>query len=720
MVQASRLAVVPCVALLAMPLLQALTAQEAHLAGRATSSVDGRGLADVELLVDGPRVLRLRADAQGAWRAQALPAGTYTLRARLMGYIAQTRELSLRAGDTLRLDIALAPAALALDQVVVSAARREQRLGDAVTTVEVVSRTDLERSGAADLSAVLIEHTGIELQGGHPAGAGVMLQGIGSERVLILLDGQPLAGRLSGTFDISRIPVAMVERVEVVKGAQSTLYGSEAMGGVINIISRRPATTRGLLGGTLAATAGQQGRRDLTGRLVAASGAWSASSDVARRYVETAPGLSGDDGALANRIDGALKLRWSPDSARSAELSLLALEERQRWRTGNFFGFSDNVQVNGRIGGSWRLGRHRIAPGISLSNWDHLSRRSQLSLPIAGDTGQRQLQRIVMGEMLYSGEYSPRMALDAGVQVRVDEIESGNVPGGLRSHTSLEPFAQLEVTPTSRLSFTPGLRLSQSNIWGTQFTPRLAVRAKVTERLTLRGSLGDGFRAPDFKELFMFFQNTAAGYAVQGNTALRPENSRSAMLGAEWTTAGGYLRSQLFHNEFRNFIETQVISGSNEAPVFEYANRDNGYTRGIEVEAGRNLVESGRIRGELGWSYLETLDRNTQRELLGRPTHSARATLQLALPFRARASLAAVHTGRTPMRRDADSGGVSAYRDAFTRLDLRLARAIPVLDLEFVIGADNVFDHRPAEWAGFTGRHVYTTLSYSFNQSSVR
>src|SRR5690606_31856559 len=108
-------------------------------------------------------------------------------------------------------------APLPLDHMVVTAARREQRLKDAVTTTEIISRADIERTGATDIAAVLLEQTGIELQGGHPAGNGVMLQGIGSERVLVLLDGQPMAGRISGVFDIARIPVSMIERVEVVR-----------------------------------------------------------------------------------------------------------------------------------------------------------------------------------------------------------------------------------------------------------------------------------------------------------------------------------------------------------------------------------------------------------------------------------------------------------------------------------------------------------------------
>lgn len=705
---------------------------QSRVEGRVVSAVDGRPVAAAEVLLEASDTLRVRtdeaarfsvrvrADDAGRFSVAAPSSGSLRLRVRAMGFVAYSDERHVHAGESLTWDVSLAPAALSLDQMVVTAARREQRLGDAVTTVEVVNRADLERTGAADLSAVLIEHTGIELQGGHPAGSGVMLQGIGSERVLILLDGQPLAGRLSGNFDVSRIPVAMVERVEVVKGAQSTLYGSEAMGGVVNIITRTAPQESGMLGGNITATAGQQGRRDGAGRLTFARGSWSVAGDLARRYVETAPGIEGEDGALAARLDGAMKLRWAPDTTRSAEFNLLALDERQRWRTGTFFGFSDNVQLNARAGASLRVGRHRFAPGLSVSNWDHTARSSAFSLPVAGDTGQRQLQRIVQGELIYAGSYSQQFKLDAGVQVRVDEIEAERVPGGLRRHTSVEPFAQAEWAATSWLTVTPGARVSQSNQWGTQFTPRVAARARVTDRLTLRASVGDGFRAPDFKELFLFFQNTNAGYAVQGNPDLRPENSRSAMFGAEWATASGYVRAQLFNNAFENFIETQIVSGPSEAPVYEYQNRDNGYTRGVEFETGGNLLRSGRLRGELGWSLLQTRDESTGRELLGRPSQSARAALQMTLPWLTRMSVAAIHTGRTPMQRDTDTGDISEYRDAFTHVDLRVARALPVLGLEFVLGADNVFDQRPAEWAGFTGRHVYTSLSYSFNQPVVR
>jgi len=99
-----------------------------------------------------------------------------------------------------------------------------------------------------------------------------MLQGLGSERVLVLLDGQPMVGRISGQIDLSRIPASMVERVEVVKGPQSSLYGSEAMGGVVNVITRRASPERWDAGVDL--TAGTQGRADVSSMLRGTLGAF--------------------------------------------------------------------------------------------------------------------------------------------------------------------------------------------------------------------------------------------------------------------------------------------------------------------------------------------------------------------------------------------------------------------------------------------------------------
>lgn len=683
-------------------------ATPASLYGTITEAGTGVPLDGADVLLAGPTAASVRGDEGGRWRAAGLAPGRYTVRVRRMGYASAALVVDLRPGDDVEQRFALEMTPLALDQVVVTAARREQRLKDVAVTTEVVSRRDIEQTGASDVAAVLIEQVGIELQGGHPAGSGIMLQGLGSERVLVLLDGQPIAGRISGVFDVSRIPTAVIERVEVVKGPQSTLYGSEAMGGVVNIVTRTPRSHT--LGASGALAAGTQGRLDRAAGLTAGWRAWGSSFDASRRQTALTPGRGSEDGALAARTDVAAKLNWTPDSARSIEAAVLALDERQRWRSGSYYNFGDNTQSSARLSGAWRRGRHRLAPMLYASVFDHLSRASSEPDPIAGDTGQRQLQRLFKAEFLYNAPLGGggANALTLGLEARREDTRSVRVPGGLRALTTTEPFAQLELHAAA-LSVVPGVRVSRSGQWGTHVTPRLALRYRPSEALTLRASAGSGYRAPDFKELYMFFVNQSVGYAVEGNPDLHPESSRNLTAGAEWVTERAYLRGQLFQNTFRDFIETRPINAPGTPPVYRYENVDDGWTRGAEIESGATL---GQWRAEAGYSHLATRDRVTGQSLLGRPARGGRLGAVYTLSAGFRASATAIYTGRTPMQRDGASGTVVRWRDAFLRTDLRIAQRLPG-GLQLAAGADNVFDRRPSQWAGFTGRHLYTTLTWT-------
>jgi outer membrane receptor for ferrienterochelin and colicins len=212
----------------------------------------------------------------------------------------------------------------------------------------------------------------------------------------------------------------------------------------------------------------------------------------------------------------------------------------------------------------------------------------------------------------------------------------------------------------------------------------------------------------------MFFQNQNAQYSVVGNGALQPETSTNLTAGAEWATDRLYFRGQVFWNEFRDFIETRTISAPDDPLVFRYENVDDGLTRGVDVEGG---FATGPIRLDLSYSRLATEDRATGRPLLGRHDHSARVALSVDAPADLRLAATTVLTGRTAMSRDETSGAITGWRDAYVRTDLRAARRLP-LDLELAVGADNVFDARPSTWAGFTGRRLYTSLSWSFTRAA--
>lgn len=672
--------------------------------GRVTDAASGIGLAGAEIIVIGRDTARLTANEHGEWVLPLPSTGTYRVRVRSPGFRMAEDSVVIRGDVVAEQHMALTPLALPLDAVVVTAARREQKLKDVVVTTEIVSRQDIERSGASDLAAVLIEQTGIELAGGHPAGSGAMLQGIGSERVLVLLDGQPVVGRIAGEFDVSRIPASVVERVEIVKGPQSTLYGSDAMGGVINVITRSPENDGFGLSSTF--TAGTQARLDGSAGADFGRGPLAARIDVGRRSIEATPGRSQTAGALAMRTDAATKLVWRPAEMTSLEAGVLALDERQRWRSGSVYTFADNVQWSGRLS----VRKSRTTALVYASVFDHLSRGSSEPLPIAGDTGQRQVQRLFQAELTYNGRLGPH-ALDIGTQLRRDDTRSVRIPGGRRSLTTIEPLAQLELAATDNLSLTGGLRVSRSSRWGTHTTPRVALRYRPSSAVTLRASTGTGFRAPDFRELYMFFVNQSVGYSVRGNPDLRPERSNNVSVGAEVAHDVAFVRAQLFWNEFRDFIETRPISGPGEPPVYLYENVDDGRTRGAELEGGMSLP---RLRMEAALSVLDTRENDTGRPLLGRPSISGRLTALHSMSVGLRMNTSAVFTGRTPMQRDA-AGAITSWRTAFLRFDVRVSRRL-AKDVEVTLGTDNVFDTRPAQWAGLTRRHVYTALTWNMGQ----
>lgn len=684
------------------PLAVGTAPAASELRGRVVDAGTGEVLAGAEIVVTGAVAGSAITNERGEWRLAPLPDGEYEVRVRAIGYAQEAVRARVPRGDLLR--ILLTPRAVPLDAVVVTAGRRLQRLADVVVTTEVVTRDEIVRSGASDLATVLTSRAGITLEGGHPTGSGLMLQGLGARRVLVLLDGRPLVGRIAGNFDVSRIPASAVERVEIVKGPQSTLYGSEAMGGVVNIITRRP------VGGWEASadlTGGSHGRLDTSLHGQASAGRFTLLGEAGRRTIELTPGVSGETGTLARRLDGLGRVAYQAAPGLRLEAGGLVVDERQRWRTGQLYHFADNTQLDARAGATADWRGHTMEWRVHAGEFRHLSRRATSAEPVAG-TGDFETQRLVEGDVAWSGPLGPA-AFDAGVEARREHIRSGRVEGGSRTQDRAEAFVQTTFSP-GPLQLVPGVRLSASQPWGSHWSPRVAAMLRPRPELALRASLGRGFRAPDFKEQFITFANSGPGfsYTVAGNPGLVPEQSVNYTAGIEWALDRVYVRGQWFRNEFDNFIETV----EQQPGMYSYANVQDGRTTGIELETG---ITHGGLRVDAGYSWLDASRVATGEPLLGRPAHAAHAAIALARAGGLRGTLSASWTGRTPISWETgedQAKRTAVYRAPFLNVNAVVGRELPA-GLRLNLGVNNLLDQQPDHWPGFAGRQFFAGLNWS-------
>jgi outer membrane receptor for ferrienterochelin and colicins len=382
------------------------------------------------------------------------------------------------------------------------------------------------------------------------------------------------------------------------------------------------------------------------------------------------------------------------------DANALVVDEAQRYMVGQLYSFSDNLQIGGQLSATRSRGLLRIAPVLSWSRFDHLSRRASTPKP-ASDSGARDVQDLLQLEIPAS-RVTARGITDAGLVLRRESIRADRVPGGVRTAHSAEPYGQLTVNVGPAV-VTTGARLTLHEQWGAFVAPRLAALWRANDAVSVRVGLGRGFRTPDFKELFLSFANTAAGYSVTGNPDLRPEHSTNASVTLSLGSGSTTLRAHAHGTAYRDFIETALADGD---ASYSYRNLGRGRIAGTELEISRVV---GAARLEASHVYLWSRDDASGRPLLGRAPRTATAAVvvtMLGSELSARGSWQA----RTAIGVDATSGALT-YRDDFGQVDLGISRRVlPWLSARG--GAANVFNVLPrGAWPTYAGRQWFLGVS---------
>ena len=633
------------------------------------------------------------------------PGGTIEVAA--LGYLARTLTWEQAAAAEWLLELERDP--LALDAVVVTASVRARRRSEIALPVESIEAAEIAAAGAASADRLLEELPGVQVTGNAPTGSNLLIRGIGGARVLVLLDGQPVTGTLIENRDLSRMSLAGSDRVEIVKGPLSSLYGSDALGGVINVITRLPASGFRLDARALSGGAGRQEAEATAsggGRLqYSITGGWRQENQV--------PGLvSGGQDAFARVWDGRSRLRFAVTDDWELRAGFTYLRERQRWPVGGgFSGFNDNRGFSG-----WLETRRRAGPGewsatVFAQDYEHLYRSARGDAPIAGDRSNAQWERLAKATVAYSGTRGEH-DFDIGIDGATRSIES---PDKLVEDRAEDDQLAFFVQDAWRLGATVvsgGARLTGNSRWGSNLAPSFGLARTFGEGFRLRAALAQGFRAPSFKELGWNYANLAAGYMIQGYAELEPERSWSLSGGIEWQPGARWLlEAEVYSNRVENLIESGFV-GHAPSGLLIYSPRNvaEAVTQGFELGV-RALWDDGEFTA--GYAYLDAHEADFGLPLDRRAKHSARARITRAVESLSGARIdATVHfTGSAPIVMTGPAGGElsSATQERFTAVDLQAA--LPVAgNLEVVAGVDNLFDARPGGWQGIIERRFRVSI----------
>jgi len=506
------------------------------------------------------------------------------------------------------------------ERVVVTATGEKRLLSDSPIPVRLIDEETLRRSSAADAGELLRQVPGVpvmtsgsEHRGG---GSGVSLQGIPAGRTAILLDGRPIVGDVGGVVDLSQFPSSMLERVEIVEGPMSALYGSDAIGGVVNLITRKPAP--GVqLSHRLAGSSDRTVSAALTQSAALGDFSWGATANITHNAaVRLDPDSAGTD--LDQRTAAGIRFFAALRRAKNrVELTALYHHDARRGaieRTNQAIDHSalyDTPKRHDRFTGnlSWRHRFSEKAQGRWEVDFTDYAFRLDEDLRGSAVFSQRTAR---------AGKLSGRFRVDLaplpfvsaitgveGGRETLSIVKNSLSPGGASEQLievpatdewSIEPWVQGDFRLFGgRLELVPGLRLSVNESYGFAAAPSLAVRIDLWEGAVLRLSGGRGYRAPSLKDRFLVFDHAALGYIVYGDPNLRPESSWGANLSLEQQIKDkGSLRIGAFAHRLTDLI-TFVYDGASSSDGL------NVY-RSTNVEGARSVGAQATL--DLRWNWV--------------------------------------------------------------------------------------------------------------------
>ena len=542
-----------------------------------------------------------------------------------------------------------------LEEVVITATRSERKLGNVAVPVSIISNKLIKQIGSLKLQDILQEQTGLVLVNSslssslagypNPFGQGIQMQGLDPAYTSILLDGEPLIGRNGGVLKLGRLAIGTIKQIEIVKGPSSSLYGSEAMAGVINIITENPTSEKldiqlhHATNNTFAQTIAYNNKFKKTALTFFANHYTSKGYDLDNK-------IYGQTVEPYREINGMLKLTHQ-FSKKSTLLTTVRLYDNQQ--NNNYLITPPNEKTaiakgvtNEKDISAFAQYKLQISPKRKIYFRTFYDRYANTAFVNNENTGAKydetsSKSTILKPEFQFESDKNNNSKYVAGFGAYLEMIDATRYDGS-KKLTTLYAFTQKEWSLINdKLKIIGGARFDKRNDFNLNFSPRLAMAYTPNKKVKIAASFGTGFKAPDFRHIYLAFYNQQIGYSLIGNNILGqqlqilqqngeinssvnisdyanaknllPEKLTGFNVSLNYTEKKYTLGVDVFRNDVKNLIDFYLLpfTKSNSSSIYSYHNISKVYTQGFTIDAKYNINKNFYLQG--GYQYLDAKDK---------------------------------------------------------------------------------------------------------------
>ncbi|GAB3492399.1 TonB-dependent receptor [Spirosoma knui] len=604
------------------PILRAQVTTDARIEGIVTLANGSPGTAATVLIKSLKRATT--ADNNGRFILEGLSSGTYEVQVSMVGYEPVRQIVDVITSKTSVVSARLKAAQNQLDEVVVTGQYEPQSMKKSVYQIRVIDSERIRLRGAVNVMGVLNNELGFRFSSDLTLGTtDVQLMGMSGRNVKILLDGLPMVDRGDTRESLNQIDINSIERIEIVEGPMSVSYGSDALAGVINIITKKPSNERlGVNARIQEETASNdynlltnQGLHLQTANVTWQKKGWNVSAGATNN---TFGGWQGQaigrakDWLPKDQLFGHGKLGYRNENL-NVYYRLDALKEdllSQGPENVNTRQARDQKYITHRyvhqLQGDWKLSERLQLNGQAA--YTDYQRRTQTTI-LDVSTGRRTLSLgegeqdvSIFTSQTYrataSYKVSSAVSVQPGVDINLDASSGARILGS-PTINDYAFFISSTINPTAKISIRPGLRFIKNSVYDAPpVIPSLNTKFVLTPALDLRLSYARGFRSPALRELYFNFFD--ASHSIKGNPNLKAETSNSVNGSLVWQ-AGRRFKSTLgaFYNVFNNLISYGI--DPNDPRISMNINIDKFKTTGMTLE---NVFSWKALQATVGFSYI--------------------------------------------------------------------------------------------------------------------